>query len=168
MSIVVVTPPEPVVSFAEVSKHLVDLPAEDQAYVEALTAAATAWIDGPAGWLGRAIGEQTLEYRGDCWPCRLPFPPSIEVEEAAVAGIAIEGVTVQPDGRLSRPAALGAGEVVILYRAGYATAPAPIKIAIMMLVAQWYTTRAAAVVGATPTEMPFAVDALLGPYRVYA
>lgn len=76
---IVVVPPEPVVTPADVpGDH-----AADDATVAALIAAATAEIDGPAGWLGRAIGPQTIELRMDgfswCDDGMLPFPPAIEV-----------------------------------------------------------------------------------------
>lgn len=76
---IVVVPPEPVVTPADVpGDH-----AADDATVAALIAAAQAEIDGPAGWLGRAIGPQTIELRMDefCWwggGLVLPYPPAIE------------------------------------------------------------------------------------------
>ncbi len=77
---IAVVPPEPVVTPADVpGDH-----AADDATVAALIAAATAEIDGPAGWLGRALGPQTIELRMDkFWPRSgelvLPFPPVIEI-----------------------------------------------------------------------------------------
>lgn len=47
-----------------------------------MIAAVTAEIDGPDGWLGRALGPQTLELSLPCWTydfLPLPFPPLIEV-----------------------------------------------------------------------------------------
>ncbi|MBB3591722.1 hypothetical protein FHX08_002066 [Rhizobium sp. BK529] len=49
-----------------------------------MIAAVTGEIDGPDGWLGRCLGEQTLEAALGCWPrspVRLPYPPVIAVEE---------------------------------------------------------------------------------------
>lgn len=166
MTVVVVTPPEPVVTFDEAVKHVRIDDDDERGYVEGLIAAATAWIDGPAGWLGRSIGRQTLEYRGDYWPTHLPFIPLVEVVSAEVGGVPVSNVTVRADGRLSQPEGLSHGEVVIQYTAGYEKAPSPIKVAIMMLVTQWYTIRANVVAGSV-SEVPFAVDALLQPYRVY-
>ena len=75
---IVVVPPEPVITPADVpGDH-----AADDATVAALIAAAQEEIDGPAGWLGRAIGPQTIELRmDDFWWCNglmLPYPPAIE------------------------------------------------------------------------------------------
>jgi hypothetical protein len=41
-----------------------DVPgAPSQAIIDAVTSE----IDGPSGWLGRALGPQTIEYTADCW-----------------------------------------------------------------------------------------------------
>lgn len=183
MTVVVITPPAPVVTFEEVEKHLAEVPAEDKTYVEALTAAATAWIDGPAGWLGRSIGVQLLEYRDD-HPCSpvvyLPYGPVLEVVEAWSGDDEVDVSGYQPGApSFSFGMQMSGGQPIrIRYWAGYgARAGHPpawvndalpsIKVAIMMLVAQWYRTREAAVVDDKIVEMPFAVDALLQPYRVY-
>ncbi|AZN72005.1 phage gp6-like head-tail connector protein [Georhizobium profundi] len=185
MSVHVVTPPSPVVTTDEIAKHLGDLPAEDVPYAATLIAAATAWIDGPGGWVGRAIGVQLLEARLSEWPCQgelLPCPPLVEVESIEyvdAAGVTRNGGSELLE-NLTRPKLRGRdGDLRIRYWAGYGSrdpddadkwvsaAPAPIKVAIMMLVAQWYNTREATVVGGSPSEMPFAVDALLQPFRIY-
>lgn len=187
MTVIVIEPPLPVVSVEEARRHLRVEHSEDDALIEGLIAAATAWLDGPDSWLGRAIGGQVLEWRLDSWPCRdgftLPYPPEVEV---------ISVVYIDPEGDEQTwpfptplywddlPAVRGRpGDIRIRYRAGYGAfdtadppvwtnaAPAPIKVAIMMLVAQWYENREAAVVGATPEDMPNSVKALVNPYRVY-
>lgn len=183
MTVVVITPPEPVVTFEEVSKHLADVPAEDQSYVEGLTAAATAWIDGPAGWLGRSIGVQELELRHEnlCSPIiSLPYGPVLEIvgawsgEDILPVDQYVPGARAITFGMLLPRGA----PLRIRYWAGYGhrvgeppawanTAPPPIKVAIMMLVAQWYHNRSSVSIGAAPGDLPFAVDALLQPYRVY-
>ena len=72
MPVTVVEPPEPIVSLDEVKKHVRFSPADDDAYLEALVAAVTGYLDGPPGRLGRAIGPQTLEedrqhFPGHAW-----------------------------------------------------------------------------------------------------
>lgn len=183
MSVVVITPPSPVVTFEEVEKHLADVPAEDQTYVEGLIAAATAWIDGPAGWLGRAIGVQLLEWQLSAWPCngRWPIPNMLEVESVSYVDTGGNSHT-ETDGTMleviNPPAVRGrSGDIRIRYWAGYGkregdpavwvnVTPAPIKVAIMMLVAQWYNTRESAVTGKAPQVMPLGVDDLLSPYHI--
>lgn len=179
MSVRVITPPEPVVTFEEAAKHLRLDDDEERDYVTGLIAAAQGWIDGPAGWLGRSVGVQELEWRDDCLPARLPFHPVIEVDAATVDGEAADLPAWTDEGNLAWPLGVARGATVIRYRAGYGKpndasppvwindAPAPIKVAILMLVAQWYMARAAVNIGNIVNEMPFAVEALLQPYRVY-
>ncbi|WP_416065413.1 hypothetical protein ACK9YZ_01305 [Rhizobium sp. ZK1] len=79
MLVRVVIPPSPIV----LPEDIAGVDAGDT-FVEAMIAAVTGELDGPDGWLGRCLGEQTLEVALDCWPCaplRLPYPPFIEVEE---------------------------------------------------------------------------------------
>lgn len=186
MFVAVVTPPSPIVTFDEVAKHLVEVPEEDRSYVEGLVAAATAWIDGPTGWLGRALGPQLLEWRPHLWPrgeACWPIPSLLEIESVSYVDLAGDTHTWPVPVPLwfeHMPAIRGRhGDIRILYWAGYgarseddpdvwvSAVPPPIKVAIMMLVAQWYDVREAAVLGRAPAAMPFAVDALLTPYRVF-
>ncbi len=183
MHVVVITPPEPIVSFEEIERHLADVPPEDREYVEGLVAAATAWIDGPTGWLGRVLGEQTLEATGviHCDPVRLAFGPVIEIDSIKFTDAAGNEQTIDPASYSRHGDCLAAKAgfawpaepVRIRYRAGYpvidgkSTAPAPVKVAIMMLVAQWYKAREGIAIDASVSELPFAVDALLQSYRIY-
>ncbi|KQZ81879.1 hypothetical protein ASD64_08965 [Mesorhizobium sp. Root157] len=75
------------------------------------------------------------------------------------------------------------GAVSVAYKAGYATVPevpangddpaipakstvpAALKVAILLLVGNWYANRETMVVGATVESLPFAVDALIAPFR---
>lgn len=150
---IVVVPPEPVVTPADVpGDH-----AADDATVAALIAAATAEIDGPAGWLGRAIGPQTIELRmDDFWPgdgrLWLPYPPIIEIvslvyldeseveQTISAADYALAGQRFYAKSTFSAPTVGPDFEGVrVRYRAGYDGAingspagttgevPAPIK-----------------------------------------
>ena len=185
MRVVVIEPPQPVVTLVEAKKHLIVEHSDDDTLIETYILAATTWLDGPAGRLGRALGVQVLEWQSCAWPCkdfRLPYPPEIEV--VSVRYIDPDGVAQvwpfpTPLYFDDLPALRGRdGDLKIRYRAGYGTAsgdpvvwtnavPAPIKVAIMMLVHQWYHTRSPVVVGATVETLPFAVEALLSPFRVY-
>lgn len=186
MRVVVIEPASPIVTIEEARRHLMDLPEEDEPLVEMFIAAACAWIDGPAGWLGRAIGVQVLEWQGAGWLCRgetLPFPPELEIISIKyVDGNGDEQNWPIPDPLYfsDLPAVRGhPGDVKIRYRAGYgakdpqdetkwiAAAPAPIKVAVLMLVAHWYRTREPVSIGSSVDQLPFGVEALLSPYRVY-
>ena len=98
-----VTAPAPIVATEEARQHLRIDHTDDDAYIAALVAAATAWIDGADGWLGRCLGPQTWDLKldgvwwdrrqpapldspwwqrhgfGSGWALRLPLPPLLEV-----------------------------------------------------------------------------------------
>lgn len=88
MTVRVISAPAPIVTPADVpGGHAVD-----DAKITALIAAVQAGIDGPTGWLGRALGEQTLELTraGFHRSIRLPYLPASEVVSVKyrdVAGI---------------------------------------------------------------------------------
>lgn len=75
----VVTPPEPIVTPAQIAgSH-----ADDDEAVALLIAAVTEAIDGPGGWLGRSLGEQELLLTTGAFPCgglRLPYGPVMSVD----------------------------------------------------------------------------------------
>ena len=71
------------------------------------------------------------------------------------------------DTALPQPAVL-AGGIAIDFRAGYGAAadvPAPLRQAILMLVAHWFETRAPIAFGLGPADIPMTVAALVAPYR---
>lgn len=185
MRVFVVTPPAPVVTLEEAKRHLrVDGDDED-ALVQAYIDAATGHIDGPDGWLGRAIGKQILEARfgsGCGASVRLPFPPFIElvsvsyhdadgVEQMADLGdLEAMGSDLMPvrGGWPWSAGTLRREGVRVRYRAGYEIAPAPIRAAILLMVGDLYRNReTVAATAMTAVPMSTTVENLLGPYRVY-
>jgi uncharacterized phiE125 gp8 family phage protein len=159
--------------------------AEAQFYVESLIAAAQGNIDGPAGWLGRCLGIQTLEVRGwDFGFCdRLPYPPVIDVlsvayidPTGAVQTLPVSeyqisvGGFLEPSYGISWPQARYERDAVrVRYRAGYEEIPAPIKHAVLLMVSHLFNNRdAVTTTAAQPATLPMGVDALLAPYRVGA
>lgn len=190
MRVRLVTPPEPVVTLEEADAHLeLDGDTSKQVYVQSLIAAAQGHIDGPDGWLGRAIGVQTIEARLDgFWngALALPYPPNIDVvsvhhdDQAGVATLIDPAVyALSYDGLLPRlgyswPQASGPGSVRVRYRAGYdgeegRILPAPIRAAILLMVGDMFAQRESFVTGVSATAVPMSttVDALLSPFRVY-
>lgn len=191
MSLRVVTAPEPFVTWAQAKAHLREDSDDEKAYVEILIAAASAWIDGPAGWLGRCLGPQLLEWRGefssDC--PSLPMGAVLEIE-SIVTNPNDGPATVDPslydllaDGSLDIPDGadwVDEPEHLVRYWAGYghrdpedaeawiADVPAPVCHAILLLVGQWFYTRSNVRLGDSVNEMPMAVEALLAPYRVFS
>ena len=194
MSVVVFTPPEdPVVSLEEAKAHLRVDHDDDDDYIESLVAVATATIDGPTGWLGRCLVEQTLEWRGDEFGCdiRLPYPPIISIDSVKYVDDAGAEQTVSPSDYLLTGApslprlSLNYGSfwptprwqteaVRVRYTAGWPvgedgiwTGPAPIRHAVLLMVSQLYENREPATERGQ-VELPFAITALLSTYRVFA
>lgn len=91
---------------------------DNDAYIETMLAIAQSEIDGWDGWLGRAIGEQTLE---------VTVPGSWEFDEDCLLGPFIEEVSdvEQSDGTRKYQ-----------YKAGYQTIPPAIKHAIILMAAE--------------------------------
>lgn len=190
MALKLITPAAaPLVTLAEAKRHvLADSFTDDDTYLEALVATATAHIDAPSGWLGRAVGETVWELRLDCFPSgsiKIPLPPLVSVDEieyvktdGTTATIAdfrefgVESANGQgfvlhaydgewPDTRDDEPEA-----VRITFTAGYSEVPKPIKHAILLLVGGWYENRENAA-EIKLNEMPRGVDALLYPFRFW-
>lgn len=114
MSVRVLVPPTPVVAPTDIPGAPSDVD-----FVKSLIAAAQETIDGPTGWLGRALGEQILEYRGERLPSRLPYPPLIEVLSVTIDGEAAELPSWLDNGDLSWANRRCGRDVVITYKAGY-------------------------------------------------
>lgn len=197
MRTLVVISPDPVVTWEEAKAHLRLDGDDEQALVVRLIAAATAHIDGPNGWLGRALGPQTLEARarGFCDTISLPYRPIIDVES-------VHYLDDQGQSQLVDPATYelvgddlgtawgqswptpgvyrGNAETVrIRYRAGYAVDPAantlvhavpePIRAAILLMVGDLWHQRQSFVTGTISSAVPMSmtVENLLSPFRVY-
>ncbi len=181
----VVVPPSPVVSWEEADEHLkLDGDEEEKPMVEAMIAAATGMIDGPTGWLGRAVGVQTLELRLDHFGCgvvRLPYPPILEIVTAKIIDQGGTEVTIEADqydqlGEKVMPAYGAAWPVPrfqreavrIRYRAGYEILPAQIRAAILLMVGDLYRFRETAALGQVgEVPMSTTVERLLEPLRVW-
>lgn len=188
MRVVVVTPPSPVVLLDEAKAHLrMDDTDAEGALIEAYIAAAIAHLDGPEGWLGRAIGQQVLEVRLDAFEqeLRLPFPPVIEVQAISYVTTAGDTVTldasayetagavIMPAYASHWPAARYHRETVrIRYRAGYKMLPPAIRAALLLMIGDLYGNRETVETGvraaAVTVPMSTTVQALLAPYRVYS
>lgn len=183
MSVVVISPPAPLVSWELAKRHLRETATYEDELIQSYVEAACAWIDGPSGWLGRSIGIQTLELRTNTFSgaARLPCGPVrkiVSVKYVDPAGqsvaLAVDAFVLGVDGlELPRgarwPALRGDGAgVIVQYEAGYDEVPKPVQQAVLLLVGQWFRNRmAVAATGSNGalTEVPNGVRALLGPYR---
>lgn len=195
MRVVVVTKPEPIVSWAEAKEHLRLSQDLEKALVERLVAAATIRNDGPAGRLGIAIGAQKLEILTDCFSDDLRlFGPVLEIESVqylddngAVQTVPSDIYEVRGDelcaawGK-SWPYPSSRREAVrIRYWAGYGKrdpndttkwvndVPETFKVAVLLYVGAWFENREETAIGVSVAALPDHVgaEALLHPYKVY-
>lgn len=185
--VLVTAPAEAIVSLAEAKAHLVVDHGEDDALIESLVAAATAHLDGWSGVLGRALVAQTWRQGFDGFrDClRLRLGPVADITSVAYVDTAGAAQTVSTslyrlladdlgafvhlaEGMAWPSTACRPDAVTVTFVAGTAAAdvPKPIRLAILMLVAQWYRAReAASDPGGDVGELPFAVTALIAPFR---
>lgn len=193
MGLQVIVRPIPVISLEDAKAHLVIEHFDHDVLITALIDTAMQWLDGPNGWLGRAISLQTLEWTPDWWdvwvsyatPLALPCQPASSIVSVTYLDTTGAPQTLAPsDYRLigDRYFAMAYGvpapgvrnamdAVKIRYEAGYAEdqLPAPIRHAMLLLIGQWY--RGAGREAASDkqqVELPFSVSALLQPYRVWS
>ncbi|WP_136652596.1 head-tail connector protein [Paracoccus aeridis] len=171
MRLVLVTPPAaPPIMLAEVKAHARVSHDDEDLLLQHYIDAATAWLDGPAGILGRCLVTQTwrAEFNAVTGPIRLPFPDTVidsAVFTDAEGGELIHAFELQDQRLLLRPVSGFGRPAAITFTAGYGAptdVPAAIRQAMLLLVTQWYEHRQ---VTGTGTALPFAVDALLAPFR---
>lgn len=176
---ILITPPAPLVTPEEVITHLHLDCEEDYAVLETHIDAATRWMDGWNGILGRCILTQTWETRmPSLRSTRLPFP---DVQSATVSYLdpAGEEVEVDPaqfrlrtrhgrgelvfDAGFVAPPVLPNRDDAVTIRAtyGWTAAPPGLKVAAMVLVGHWLSNREGAA-----ESIPASVSALVAPYRV--
>lgn len=138
-----VTPPATsIVSLPEVKAHLrVDHDHED-ALIQSYMDAATSWVDGLDGVLGRCVMEQTWQASAD------------EIRSGLTVHDVLSHVE-NVDGSVNYTCAMPSEKVP------------SVKAAILLLVGYWYEQRMASVEG-NWSEAPLAVKSLLASLRVWA
>lgn len=187
---VVTAASKPVLSTDEAKLHLrVDV-SDDDMLIDAFVSAATAHAE---QYMRRALISRTYRYWLDGWPSDgviwLPMPPlrsvssityydeddadyTLATSEYYVDAVSMPGrVMLRRDGSWPSVTLRVANGVAVLFEAGYGTAasdvPEDVRNAIRLLVGHFYENREAVVsTGAVPKELPFAVRALLDPYRM--
>ncbi len=179
MAVFVITPPEPLVTVAEARAHLRDPDEREDGLISSYIDAASAWIDGPAGWLGRSLGQQTLELHADGFDLcdRLPFGPvtsitSVKYIDASGVEQTVSDTVYQAtaDRLVLRhgaawPSPRGDLDGVRIRYVSGGTVPPQARQAVLLLVGQWFRNRSSVVVGTISSELPFGVEALLSPLR---
>jgi len=187
---VLVEPPaadDPIITTAEAKLHCGIDSDEWDSLVDALVQAATTYLDGYAGILGRALVTQTWRQDFDAFCPRLRLP----LIAATVTGIKAyaedddTGTTITVTNYELLEDALGSyvrfiddyafpssvretRGVRITFTAGYGAAsavPQAIKQAMLLMVGHWFANREAVNIGNITTELPLGARALLAPYR---
>ena len=192
MALKLITAPatEPVTT-SEAKSHLrVDTTADDT-LIGTLITAARQHVE---NHLRRALITQTWELVTDAFPVgdviRLPLPPLVSVtsikytdkdgNESTLSSAAYVVDTDSTKGRVVLKSGetwpsdtlAAANGVRVRYVAGYGEAsavPRPIRQAILLLIGTMYENRESVLVaqGVTVAQLPFGVDALLMPYRIF-
>lgn len=186
MSVVVVTPPTHGLDLDLVKAHLRVDHDDDDALIGAYVDAAVSHIDGPHGWLDRAVWPQTLELRQDVFgsPTRLPYGPATAITSVKYVDpngteqtLASNQYVLTSAGDLDLaynaawPTLRGDAEGVrIRYAAGYASLPPAILSAVLLMVGDLYAFRETAQVGSVAGRIPMstAVEQLLAPFRCWS
>lgn len=180
-------------TLAEVKQHLRKDSDEDDAKIEMFMQAAVDHAEGPEGFLGRALIDQTWDLYLDAFPTneiKIPLPPLIEivgvfhldssgVEQEVSSDNYIVDDASQPGwvvlaSSASWPTPLdGANAIRVRFRAGYlssdsppvADVPADIKAGLLLYIGALYEHREDVVVGQTVAKLSWGADALLRPRR---
>lgn len=164
------------VTLAEAKSQLRVDHSDEDARIASLIKAATAYLDGRTGILGRCLITQTWELLLDAFPdedIEIPLGPVSSV--TSIKYIDPNGIeqTIPGASYYVDTASLSAwvipqdewpltmrtaNAVAVRYVAGAAAAPEPIRHAILLLVATWYENRSTG-------EIPAAFGALITPFR---
>jgi uncharacterized phiE125 gp8 family phage protein len=183
--VLVTAPSLTMVSLAEAKAHCkVDF-SDDDALITSLIQAATSYLDGYSGVLGRALLPQTWrqDYDGFYDVMRLPVGPVQSVTSVIYQDVsggdqtlnASQYVLLTDDyGAYVQLSATGvwpnvgtrADAVRITYLAGSAAVIPAIRMAALLLIGHWYANREAVVTGTISGDLLLGVDALIAPYRI--
>jgi uncharacterized phiE125 gp8 family phage protein len=193
MDVVLTTAPEsPVVTLGEAKKQLrvVDGFTDDDDYIEGLVSAATNYLDGREGILGRAVVTQTWTGTID-WrfpdQIEVPLPPLQSVSSVKYIDTAGDqqtlasteyqvisnkepGLIVPAFGKCWPSVRNQRQAVEVVFVAGYGApeaVPERIKQAVLFLVSHWYISRTPVNVGNIVNDIPKTFDALVGSSRVW-
>ena len=181
---VTTAPTETPISVEDVKTHSVIFISDDDAYIETLIGAATAYAE---NYLGRSLCTQTLTLTLDAFPSVIDLPRTPVQSVTSISYLDANGdsqafTDYQSDlsGTLShqiKPApgfnwpdtreVFGAATVV--YVAGYGAAsdvPQDIKAALLLMVGSLYENRENELTGVSWSPVSFTTECLLKPYRL--
>lgn len=159
------------ITLDDAKEHLRVSHDDEDDVIEALVDAATGWLDGMDGVLGRALEAQTWEWALDQFPrgaMKLPLGPAASItsikytDRAGIEQIMDPGDYVLNGGFVTADAWPDGSAIKVRYVAGTGT-PDTIKVVAKLLVGHWYENREA--VGERMESLPLAVDMLIAPLR---
>lgn len=182
------------VTLIEAKKHLRVDHSDDDDLIEIYIKAATDYVDGPTGFLGQALVDQTWDLYLDAFPASeidIQLPPVIAIvgvfyadgdnveQEVDSSDYVLDTAgywpRVIPAGSFSWPATYTKTSAVrVRFRAGYVNAstspdsgeiPFGIKAGILLNIGSLYEHRETVVVGQTPTTLPWGAEQLFRQYR---
>jgi uncharacterized phiE125 gp8 family phage protein len=184
--VLTVAPAEEPVTVDDAKAHLRVGHADEDVLIASLIATSRLQIEAA---LGLALITQSWTWWLDSWPAggtlELPLRPVQSVEAVRITGAdasvetlaadryLLDGASLAPrliaaGGAWPRPGVVAQG-IEIAFTAGFGSAadavPAPIRRALLMLVAHWYENREPGGAGNAAPRIPDAVSALLMPYR---
>ncbi|MDX0251154.1 hypothetical protein GOC31_20875 [Sinorhizobium meliloti] len=184
---VLITPPEShPVTLAEAKAHLRVDDNDSDALITSLIGAASNYLDGYTGILGRALVTQSWrqDFAGFSHSLCLPLAPVSTV--SAVKYIDTAGTEQTLPSSVYQLLHVARGAAVVLrpgqswpqtrsqldavrveFVAGVPVedVPAAVKHAMLLLIGHWYENRESVAVGAAPTVLPMAFSALIAPFR---
>jgi uncharacterized phiE125 gp8 family phage protein len=186
MSYRLIEPPstEPI-SLQEAKEHLRVDGDEENSLINSLIITARDFVEKRTG---RALVTQKIELTLDEWPANeiiLPMPPVQSIDSIVYkdknniehvldssgyfSDLDSEPARIVPNESWPSVELYPVGAIKVRYTAGYDTASVPtsLKQAMLLLIGTWYENREAVLVGNTANQIPFTVDALIWPYRMF-
>jgi len=175
-------------TLAEVKAHCRVDSVDDDLLLDGLIDAAVTMLDGHRGILGRCLIEQTWELYYDEFPSgdlQIPLGDVRAIESVEyvdmTSGLYVEwNVSNYETDLISQPSWIvpiigwpshmtTTNAMRVTFVAGFGAAasdvPMAIRQAMLMLIGHWYENREATISGVTSMPVPFAVEALLAPFR---
>jgi uncharacterized phiE125 gp8 family phage protein len=177
------------VTLAEAKAHLRFSETDDDTLITGLINAATSYLDGTAGIMGRCLVSQVWELYYDAFPAgdlQIPLGNLLAVGSVEYVDpitklyvtwpalnnyetdlISKEGWVI-PVKAWPTPAETS-NAVRITFTAGFGPAsadvPAAVRQAMLLMIGHWYENRETVAIGQTVAELPMAATTLLAPFR---
>lgn len=149
-----------IVSIQDLKAHLRVTNSDEDLLIAALGDAATAYLDGWTGVLGRCIMPQTWQVKASAGAIVLPFPDVTSVSAEYVAGPAV----LEPEITACGASVTVTEDCIVTFACAMPSRLLPVaQVAVKLLVGHWYENREAA--GAATHETPMAFDMVVSAIR---